>query len=547
MRIPIEDADRLTFVLDLVRKCKSSMNDRAEFYRGMRSYFISGSDDGTPAHFNKILPHIDALSAYLYAADSTRFTCHLGESADPTEIAKCPAIERVTEDEWSNTNADMLFGEAVKWALVYNSMFVKLAWHRGVQMKLVEPQYVGVLREDVPGLSNQEAFTVKYPVTRSELIDRLYEHKNRESLVERLSFAIEQQENTTVMDRLLLSATSPNIVGNAPLQMSSSEADYTPKLDEETVWLTELFVWNDEIADYQVFTIGEPDVVIYDRPCAEMVLKGESGMVQVCPDPLPRYFWGLSEVDRLRFLQDMRNKRVGEILHLLSKQANPPKVYSGFEGIMDEKNSALDNPGGFVFSSMPGSKVDPLTPQISQDMYQFLEQIDAMFGEASGIGSILMGEGAKGVRSASQAAQLAKLGGSRAKKRAMIVEDALEKVATLVAKLQQVYNDSPLHSQTGEKFIAAQFTDDYVMRVDAHSNSPLFVDDNRALAFNLLKAGVISKARFIEMVNPPMKQGILADLKVAEQNAAQEHQQQPEPPPAQGNAGSKPTPLHRAK
>lgn len=548
MRIPSNDADRLEFVLELIRKCKSSMNDRTEFYRSMRAYFITGSDNGTPAHFNKILPHIDALSAYLYAADSTRFTCHLGESAEPSEIAKCAAMERVTEDAWSDTNADMLFGEAVKWALVYNSMFVKVSWHKGVELKVIEPEYIGVLREDVPGLSSQEAFTVRYPITKTELIDRLYTHPRREKLVEQLSFEVQQQEQTTVMDKIILSASSPNVIGNAPLQVGAMEANYTPKLDEETVWLTELFVWNDEDDDFQVFTVGDPNVIIYDRPCAEMVLKGEPGVVQICPDPLPRYFWGLSEVDRLRFLQDMRNKRVSEILHLLSKQSNPPKVYSGFEGIMDEKNSALDNPGGFVFSSIPGSKVDPLTPQISQDMYEFLEKIDLMFGEASGIGSILMGEGAPGVRSASQASTLAKLGGSRAKKRAMIIEDSLEKVATIVAKLQQTYNKEELHSTDGSVFLASQFTSDYVMRVDAHSNSPLFVDDNRALAFNLLKAGVISKERFIEMVNPPMKQGILADLKIAEQNQANQPPQPPQGEQQQSpKQGAGHPPLHRAK
>src|SRR5574337_281665 len=147
MRIPTNDADRLEFVMDLIRKCKSSQNDRTEFYKSMRSYFITGSDDGTPAHFNKILPHIDALSAYLYAADSTRFTCHLGESADPSEITKCPGMARVTEDAWSDTNADMLFGEAVKWALVYNSMFVKVSWHKGVELKVIEPEYIGVDRK----------------------------------------------------------------------------------------------------------------------------------------------------------------------------------------------------------------------------------------------------------------------------------------------------------------------------------------------------------------------------------------------------------------
>jgi hypothetical protein len=48
--------------------------------------------------------------------------------------------------------------------------------------------------------------------------------------------------------------------------------------------------------------------------------------VQICPNPLYDYFWGASEVQRLIYLQQLRNRRMAEILDLLSKQVAPPPL-----------------------------------------------------------------------------------------------------------------------------------------------------------------------------------------------------------------------------
>lgn len=542
MHIPSDYLERIQFAQELIDKCSASMDDRRQYYNALRSYVLRGSDSGTPAHFNKIYPHIDALSSYLYAADSTRFTCHLGESVPKEEIKKVQAIQEQMQNDWEDTGADILAAQAVFWSLANNSMFLKFGWNRGHTVKLILPEDVGVLREDVPGLHNQEAFILRYTMTKSELIDKLYQHPRATEIIQKLSFTTNQPSEPTVMDRILLSATSPNIIGNAPLQSDNYSGEYTPKISEDTVSIIELYVWNSAINDYQLMTFGDPMVPIWDRPVAETGIKGNPGIVQFCPNPLPNYFWGLSEVSQLRYLQDMRNKRMGEILHLLEKQAKPPKMYFGFSGIPEEKNEALDIPNGFFYNDNPSGKVQELAPQIPSDMYQTLDMIDAMFGEASGIGSILMGEGAPGVRSASQAAQLAKLGGSRAKKRAMIIEDALDQCATIMARINQKFNDEKLYDSDGMPFIARQFTEDFTMRVDAHSNSPLFVDDSRALAFNMLKAGLITKERCIEMINPPMKQALIEDLKRQEQHAAAQQDEQGQQPPEQPNP-----PAHKAK
>jgi len=294
--------------------------------------------------------------------------------------------------------------------------------------------------------------------------------------------------------------------------------------------MTELYVWNDETHDYQVVTRADPDVIIYDRENEKLFLKGESPFIQVAANPMPDYYWGQSEVSRLMFLQEMRNKRMNEILDLLAKQVNPPTALTGFTGILDEKNFALNRAGGLLATDMPNTKVERLAPDLPQSLYEQLREIDQMFAEASGISEVLSGRGEQGVRSAGHASQLARLGSSRAKKRALIVENSLEKLATLYLKLMQAYDPTHFKDIEGAKFIAEQFTRQYVVKVDAHSNSPIFMEDLRSLAFNLYKAQAIDKESLIDMLDPPMKQMLKEKLKKAERMKAL----QPPAPPPQG-------------
>jgi hypothetical protein len=290
--------------------------------------------------------------------------------------------------------------------------------------------------------------------------------------------------------------------------------------------MTELWLWNDDIQDYQVVTKADPDVIIYDREGESLFLKGELPFVQICPNPLYDYFWGLSEVQRLIFLQQLRNKRMAEILDLLSKQVSPPTALVGFTGILDEKNFALNRAGGLLATDMPNAKVEKLAPQIPPDLFREINEIDAMFEEASGIVSVLQGRGESGVRSSGHASQLARLGSSRAKKRALVIEDSLEKMATLYLRCMQAYDDTHYIDEQGNPFIAEQFTKDYVVKVDAHSNSPIFMEDLRTLAFNLFKSQVIDKESLLDMVDPPMKQMLKDRLKkMQEKQAAQQAQQ----------------------
>lgn len=527
MRIPKGEDEREFFYRDLIEKCMVSLAERKGDYASLRSWFLFGSGpDEQPAMFNKIYPHIDQLTSFLYSAETTRFSIALGAAVPDQEHIKVPRLTLALNDEWLNSNADQVFSTALTWSLVFNSTFVKLVYNNGIHPYMIEPSSIGVLREDVAYADRQEAIVQTYYITKSDLYNRLYSHPKRESIVKRITTNVhtKTEDIPEGLDRIITSQVNPTIYGNVNLDLYGMNR-YKARVAEETVKMYELWVWNDDIQDYQVVTMAEPDVFIYDRAGASVFLRGELPFVQICPNPQFDYFWGQSEVQRLLMLQGLRNTRMTEILDLLNKQVSPPKVFSGFMGISDEKAFALNRAGTFVTSDMPNAKVDSLAPEMPASLFEVIHEVDAMFAEASGISSVLSGRGEQGVRSAGHASQLARLGSSRAKKRALIVEDSLEKVATLYLKLMQAYDNTHFTDEEGNKFIAEQFTKDYVVKVDAHSNSPIFTEDMRQLAFNMYKAQAIDKESLIDLLEPPMKQLLKDKLKKREQKQAQQPQQ----------------------
>ena len=528
MKIPKGMLDRDEFFRDIIYKCEVSLNSRKVDYASLRNWYLFGNGpDEAPALYNKIFPHLDQVTSFLYSAETTRFSINLGASVPDNEHGKIPTLTKSLNNEWLNSNADQVFSTATTWALVYGTTYVKLIMNNGIHPYMVEPGCVGVLREDITYTDRQEALIQKYYITKSELYTRLYSHPNRDKIIQRMnSMPHERTEIANGLERIIISQSNPTIYGNVNLDLAGGNR-YKAEVSEDTVEMTELWIWDDEAADYRVVTKADPDIIIYERSGEEMFMKGELPFIQICPNPLYDYYWGASEVQRLIYLQQLRNRRMTEILDLLSKQVSPPTALIGFTGILDEKNFALNRAGGLLSTDMPNAKVEKLAPTMPPDLFTEMREIDAMFEEASGVGNVLQGKGEAGVRSAGHASQLARLGSSRVKKRALIIEDSLEKLATLYLKCMQLYDDTHLKDKHGVPFIAEQFTKEFTVKVDGHSNSPIFTEDTRTLAFNLLKAGAIDKKSLLDLIEPPMKEELLERLKQMEAKQAAQPQQPP--------------------
>lgn len=519
MKIPKDAVDRDNFFQDTVRKCLVSQEERCIDYNAMRSFYMFGAGLTEPeTPYNKVFPHIDLLTAFLFSAETTKFSIHVGPEIHEQEWDKIPALARAINTEWMNSGADMVFSQALTWALVYNTMIIKLIPRgREIHPFAIEPHCFGVLREDLSFTDRQEAMVHCYYTTRSQLANDINDHPNRATIL--AATAPQRKEYTTVnsgLDRIILINSQPNIQGNVQLDFNARN-QYIPKVDEDLIEMQELWVWDDELNDYRVITRADNLVTIYDRE--NVFVAGESPFIQVCPNPMYGYYWGMSEVFGLVGLQRWRNERVLQVRKLLDQQVSPPKSYNG-GGIQDEKLYAFGQAGSWLSMNDPMAKVQEFKPEIPADAFAEIHEIDQMFSERSGLQNLLMGKGESGVRSGRQTSELARLGSARIKKRALVIEDALEKMATLVLKAKRVYDDRSYLDDKGRPFIANQFTKDAVVKVDGHSNSPLFMEDQKQLAGEMLEAKVIDRESFLDLIDPPMKEVLLRRLKVMEAKEA---------------------------
>lgn len=564
MKLPNDPVDRKTQYNELVRQCLASREERFNFYKTLRNYYLFGTQDESGAPYNKIESTIDTLASFIYSPEGTRFSLELGVSADRSNVAKAQPLAREISEQWRAGGTHMNFGLAGLWSLVFGSMILKVQWRRGLaRTYIVEPHQFGVLREDIVQLSDQEAFCMCYTITRTQLESDLEGNPRRESIMRMVNAGRtgSTQRLSEGMSRLLIS----NPVGGVPGSVAASygnaggtveggmsggagQYNYGPVVDTDLVDMVDLYVWSDEDHDYQVVTTAAPDVVIYDRP---QRLVGPAGMphfVRVTTsNKLYNYFWGDSYVARLAWLQDWRTEDVANIRLLNSKQADPPIVGTGMTGIAEEKLLALRRAGGRLSMSAPTGKIDTLAPKMPENAFASLSEIDRMFDDAAGIGHILQGKGEAGVRSRGQADLMARLGSARPKQKALVLEDCAAETATLMLRCVQEESDKRFiphtpDGQQGEAFVAAQFTRDFEVKVDAHSSSPIFVEDRKQDAAQLLEAHVIDRETFLEMYDPPNLQVLQERLKLIQQREAQQQaQQQAQAAQAQAGSGDKPT------
>lgn len=503
--------------------CFSSTDSRRAQYRRWRLYYLYGTDNGdTNYTYNKIYPHLDQILSFMYSNETTRFSIQLGASVDISMLKWVPKLNSAVNDEWHASNGDIVYSNALEWAHVYATELVKLRWNgKKIEPFVCDPHNFGVLREDKAHLSRQEAFAQKYLMSKSQLESEL-RACSHPRLNQLLTAIVPTNEKTDVAGD-----TRSTLVANNPIPTSGGttmqgsyvgalgeDNQYTAKVSRDLIEMQELYVFDDDKQDFRIVTLASGKYVVFDRPVDRVFVDKEVPFVQVCPTPDPNYFWGRSEVERLIPLQIMRNERFAQVRHMMAMQAEPPSALTGFPGATDEIANALNSPGGLVYSDMPGAKAEKLSPTIPEDLFADIVEIDRQFEEQTGVNNVMSGRGEQGVRSAAQAGQLASLGASRTKKRALIVEDSLEKVATLYLKMLQKYDGKREYTDAdAKKFIAKQFTDDYLVKVDAHSNSPIFTSDIAQKAAQLFQFGAITKERLIEMIGVPMEQLLKQDLK----------------------------------
>ncbi len=527
MKIPNDPLERWQLYREVANACLVSRQDRMAAYEIWRSYYLWGASLGSEAAaYNKIEPSIDLFTSHVFAGETTKFGIELGDSVNlDVELPKVAPMKQRLNTNWHRWNTDITYGGGLEWSCCYGSMLLKFVVRGKRQVPyLVEPHNFGVLREDMAFLDDQEAFVHVYTISKSAFSRLLADHTRRKQIEETVqaSMRATTHDAPAGVQRILMSTFPMSGTGESQGRVNNLYGitdRYRARVYEETIELRELWVWNDDENDFQVATLDSGGTTVYDRPSASCYIKHEHPFTAIVPLWQYDYFWGRSMVDGVTNLQDLREIRLAQIRELLDRQVKPPTSQVGqWQGIPDETDYAAQAFGAGMRTTDPTAKLTAHYPTVPQDTFTEVREIDAMFDEKMGQPRVVQGKGEAGVRSRSQTTELARLGSARTKKKAFTLEDGLEKIGYLMARGMQVYDDTPMwiKDESGKnvgKFIPEQFPRDFSVKIDGHSSSPVFLEDQKQAAFDLFTAKAIDREELIDLVAPPSRQELKHGLK----------------------------------
>jgi hypothetical protein len=535
LNIPKDSRELASFSREIIDTCFNSYPNRSSQYRLLRNVYLTGTQNGNLATFNRIHSHIEYLVSFLFSGETVVFELdHEGKEARHDLMAK--EMSRRLKDRWHDNKTDIMLYDACVWSLVYDSMFIKVDRRHDY---LIDPFDIGVYREDLTSFDDQEAIVQRVYVTTDDFRRTLLhlvdngKMSNEEALsaltrVKTYSIADDMDNIPPSMSNLIISATQPMMKGSVQTPEIIKGTDIAKPYVDATKIIRgyELWVWNDEAVessdgksgkkdgDWHIITVFDPDIVVYSRP--NYYSPAEHPFVQICPNRVYNYFFGMSEIAKLINIHELTEKRIKQISQMQDRQFKPPVRVYGMGMMNKDQQDAMYAPGGVVSFPNPQAKMEQDKVDVGESVWKELEVYEKMFTEISGIPPGLRGYGEKGVRSAAHMQRLASLASSRIKKAALIVEDAIERVAFLRMKMVQKYDNRTMSYLEGDKrihFTAEQFNEPYSVKVSAHSSSPTFVENIKQEALQLLQLGIIDGEMLTEVWQFPYQNRIRERLK----------------------------------
>ena len=176
---------------------------------------------------------------------------------------------------------------------------------------------------------------------------------------------------------------------------------------------------------------------------------------------------------------------------------------------------------------MPNAKVEKLSPDLPQDAYEQLDTLIRYFDDIAGFSPIMQGMGEAGVRAGMHATSLQRTASARIRDRALKVERQCAELGELCFEVMR-NKDPTAYGKEDEEYLLAQCPEDRQVKVDSHTSSPAFVEDQRQLAFALARSGAITPEGLILLTNPPMMDQLLLMLKKKQDQEAEMIRQNPE-------------------
>lgn len=447
----------------LVDECSVSLTKRVDRGIAMRNLYLTGDDGGDSQIYNKCFSHIETLSSQIYSPVELRFNIGYYGFSSAVERAKAYAATNELYSEIRSSNSDILFADAVTWGLVKGKTHIKLLYGKhGLEPYVIQPEMMGVKREDINSLDKQEAFFQSTYYTPEAFYMFLEHNDDRDAIFKKVGKYYASSENSPARDsentmkRIILSGLYPVGSSDAASQsagsrnlvdwMGSPAPTFAPDTLQNLIRLDELWVKDDEREDYTTIQLVGDKVIegelrhrnifadSFDpdndkrsiKADAENPLSGHHPYIEVCPNPLEGYYWGRPELCNVGLVQEAVNKRVNGIGALLRRQEDPNFLFTGMTSSAKDVMAKLKKPGGHLVEQNPGATGKALQTELPEGLFRTLHEYIEMFDDMSGTTSTLSGEGASGVRSSNHAETLVRMGSPRIKKAALRVERQLE-------------------------------------------------------------------------------------------------------------------------
>ena len=590
MKVPSRDIGG--FAREVIARCTASQTQRLLRGAAYRSLFLTGDPEGEPQVYNKTNLYIEKLSSWLYSPVDMKFGMETDGPVSVTEAAMGKTAIAELHKYIRRGNVDRKTSEAVKWSLIKGKAFVKLLWGGGnFQPMLVQPEVMGVEREDLTNLDEQQAFVHSSWYTIDSFVNLVWNNPDKDALLRK---AANMASADAGGDRALLKKV---VVGGGWNDLYRASSDKTkntsrgfidwigapsphlaPELASRMLQVDELWLWDDEREDWttiQLLAGAGDDAVVFGKyqhrnifadafdpnnkdrkgtPDPHNPLKGMHPFVEFCPNELDGYFWGRSEIENTALLQSSINKRVEGINSLLRRQENPPRAFMGMAGATQNTIARLSKPGGYITEPNPGGKIENLAPEMPSTLWQSLHELNQMFDDMGGVTSTLGGEGDAGVRSQNHAETLLRASTPHIKDRAIDIERSVselgnlglyilraqlptkltawvrESKATIEAMAARTTNveEAPVKDLVPVEFLMADLPDSMHAIIDGHSSSPAFEHEHQQLMLMLAMRGAISPQKLVEALHPPHEADIIDDLEQKQVDQAEMIKAHPE-------------------
>ena len=534
--------------------------------------------------FNKTHAALDDLESLLFSPVSLRFAITDPDLPNIVNESKGRVAASRIRKYCRQTDADNLISQAVGISLRKGLGLIKTnVVNKEFSNQLVQPENFGVLHENHCKLdADMEAFAHRMLITPAQFRNLIKGRPDEADLKERAKSHMQgltggMRDASGSAMNIVTGGLYPFQAGGAGLPnqsrgivdwMSQPKANIDPTVESSMLEMDELWVWDDKRGDWATFQIIGDNILLggkyqitsafsYNTQARQTdpTLKGNHPFSIFCANPVPEYFWGVSEITRLILLQEAINSRITGINKMLRKQEEPATKFVGSTGVNQQALSRFNKPGGYWTDSNPNAKIERDNVQIPEALWHSLHEYERMFDEMMGLPPIAKGQGEQGVRSGAHADTLIRMFSPRFKDRALLVERDVEKFGALMLDLARAHIDQKMiawvpkesagfenSSPEGEEallippakglvavtFAFADLPDDVSLTVDSHSSSPAFSQDAKELAFNLQRIGAMSPAQLVDHVDVSDPDDLRANImrrEVARAEAAAKEQE----------------------